>query len=234
METNAIIIKNITKRFFIKNYNRSENSNVLVALNDVSFSIPKGKTIGIIGSNGSGKTTLLRIISGIYPPDNGTVEINGKIAPLLQIGTGFNGELNARENIIVYGLLLGFTKSEISEKIKPIIEFAELEKFAAMKLKHYSAGMKVRLAFSTALQVNPDILLVDEVLSVGDMSFQKKSLEAFLTFKKKGKTILFTSHNLQMISKICDQVLLLNNGELLMEGKPDEVIRQFKELSNKD
>jgi len=234
LETNAIVIKNITKKFFIKNYNRSENSNVLVALNNVSFSIPKGKTIGIIGSNGSGKTTLLRIISGIYLPDHGTVEINGKIAPLLQIGTGFNGELNARENIIVYGLLLGFTKSEISEKIKPIIEFAELEKFAVMKLKHYSAGMKVRLAFSTALQVNPDILLVDEVLAVGDMSFQKKSLEAFLTFKNENKTILFTSHNLQMISKICDHVLLLNNGELLMEGKPDEVIRLFKELSNKD
>lgn len=234
METNVIIIKNISKKFFVKNYNSSENSNVLVALNNVSFSIPKGKTIGIIGSNGSGKTTLLRVISGIYPPDHGTIEITGKIAPLLQIGTGFNGELDARENITIYGLLLGFTKTEISEKIKPIIEFAELEKFTAMKLKYYSTGMRVRLAFSTALQVNPDILLVDEVLSVGDMSFQKKSLEAFLSFKNENKTILFTSHNMQMISKICDHVLLLNNGELLMEGKPDEVIRQFKELSNKD
>lgn len=210
--------------------NSSQDHSLLV-LDDLSFSVSQGETVGIIGSNGSGKTTLLKIISGIYIPTSGDVKINGKIAPLLQIGTGFNIEFSAKENIIIYGMLLGFSKSEIEEKIDEIIEFAELQEFASMKLKHYSAGMRVRLAFSTALQVNPDILLVDEVLSVGDMAFRQKSFKSFLSFKNKGKTILFTSHSMDMISQLSDRVLLLHGGKILLDGKPEEAIKKFKEIS---
>lgn len=232
MNTTAVVLKNITKQFRIKSNKNSGDSDILIALKDISFEVQKGQTVGIIGLNGSGKTTLLRVISGIYPPDSGEVRVNGRIAPLLQIGIGFNNELDAIENIIVYGMLLGFTKSEISKKINDIIEFAELEKFRNMKLKQFSAGMRVRLAFSTALQVDPDILLVDEVLSVGDILFRKKSYDSFISFKNKNKTIIFTSHNLDMIATLSDHVILINKGEILMQGKPNEVIQKFKELAN--
>ena len=239
MATNAIELENITKKFNLKKSHLTSQTSVpnnddkLVALDNVSIKIPKGEMVGIIGLNGSGKTTLLRMIAGILVPDSGIVKTDGLIAPLLQIGTGFHNELLPSDNIIMYGMLLGMSKSEIKEKIPNIMKFAELEKFSNMRLKHFSAGMRARLGFSTALRINPEILLVDEVLSVGDMSFREKSFKAFLTFKESGKTILYTTHNMGMISELSDRVLLLHHGKLIMVGKPEETLQKYKEIVGK-
>jgi len=183
-----------------------------------------------LGPNGSGKTTLLRIISEIYKQDSGKININGRVAPLLQIGTGFNPEFDATDNIRIYGMLLGFSKQEINAKISKIIEFAELEEFTNMKLKNYSVGMRARLGFSTALQVNPDILLVDEVLAVGDEAFRKKSFDEFINFKKENKTIVFTTHNLNWVLQFADRAVLLLKGKIIKIGHPEEVISKYKEI----
>jgi len=228
---NAITVKNISKTFHVKRILGKPSINSLLAIDNISFSIQQGTMVGIIGKNGSGKTTLLRIISGIYTPDSGNVQVNGKMSPLLQIGTGFQNDLNASENIMMFGLLLGLTKSSINEKIDDIIEFAELQDFSGMKLKNYSSGMRSRLGFSTALHVDPEILLVDEILAVGDKSFRKKSSAAFLTFKEKKKTILLASHNTTMISQLCDKVLLLDKGKLVFEGNPEEAIKEYEKKS---
>ncbi len=241
MESVAIELKKVSKTFnidsgkgvfsFFRN-GKAKNKKIkyLTALNDVSFTIKKGETIGVIGLNGQGKTTLLKTIAGIYKPDSGNVTVNGKLAPLLQVGTGFNKELNAEENIIIYGMLLGFTKNEIKSKVDKIIKFAELEKFRHMKLKNYSSGMKAKLGFGTALEVEPDIMLIDEVLSVGDKAFKEKSFNAFLSFKKRNKTILFTAHNDDLISELSDRVILIDKGHVVKIGKPDEVISVYKEI----
>ena len=236
-----VIVENITKTFDLKKpsgvsslLEKSTHSKLngrLVALDDISFSVNRGEMFGIIGTNGSGKTTLLRIISGIYHPDKGNVKVNGRLAPLLQIGTGFHNELIASENIVLSGMLSGMTKNDIKGKIDDVIEFAELEEFANMKLKYYSSGMRARLAFSTALQINPEILLVDEILSVGDMAFREKSYKAFLSFKESGKTILYSTHNLNILPKLCDRVLLIHNGKMIMIGKSDEVIEKYIEMN---
>ncbi len=236
-----VIVENITKTFDLKKpsgvsslLEKSTHSKLngrLVALDNISFSVNRGEMFGIIGTNGSGKTTLLRIISGIYHPDKGNVQVNGRLAPLLQIGTGFHNELIASENIVLSGMLSGMTKNDIKGKIDDVIEFAELEEFANMKLKYYSSGMRARLAFATALQINPEILLVDEILSVGDMAFREKSYKAFLSFKESGKTILYSTHNLNILPKLCDRVLLIHNGKMIMIGKSDEVIEKYKEMS---
>lgn len=239
MNNDVIVANEVTKTFWMNNsiYDRQKsfsikkkNNEQILALDKISFKVKEGEVMGIIGSNGSGKTTLLRLIAGIYQPDNGSINVKGKIAPLLQIGVGFHNELSAKENILMYGMLLGLTKSDIKQRIDSIIAFAELEKFVNMKLKHYSAGMRVRLAFSTSLQIDPDVLLVDEVLSVGDMSFKEKSFKAFMAFKDKGKTIIFTSHNLEQILQMCDHVLLLHEGKLIMTGKPEDAIKRYKQL----
>jgi len=241
LTSKSVLVKNITKTFNLKKpkgisgiaknlMSDSSRPGKLVALDNISFEVSKGEVLGIIGLNGSGKTTLLRTIGGIYKPTSGTVQVNGKLAPLLQIATGFNNELVARENIVLYGMLMGMPKSKIEAKIDSIIEFAELEKFSEMKLLHYSSGMKARLAFSTALQIDPDILLVDEILSVGDVSFKEKSFDAFLSFKKKGKTILFTSHSKSMISKLSDRAMLLQKGKMVKIGDADEVIKRYDEI----
>lgn len=240
---NAIELKNVTKRFrihherknslfeYITSFSKGRNKDEeLYVLRNISLSIRKGEMIGVIGFNGTGKTTLLKIISGIYPPTEGTVVTRGKLTPFLELGTGFNGELTARDNIILYGAILGFSKKEIVKKIDDIIQFAELEKFLDTKLKNFSSGMNARLAFSTAIQVNPDILLVDEILSVGDLPFQQKSFEAFMDFKKKGKTIVFVSHSIDHVSTLCDRVMLLHEGRVYSYGEPDEVINEYKRL----
>jgi len=236
----TIELKNVTKTFTVDRrkglsrwfgHDDNENSNnYLKALDNVSFIISKGETIGILGLNGSGKTTLLRTIAGIYKPDSGSVHFHGRLAPLLQIGTGFQNELDANENIVMYGMLLGLTKSEIKSKIPNILEFAELERFRNMKLKDYSAGMRARLGFSTALQINPDILLVDEILAVGDAVFREKSFEAFLSFKKNQKTIVYATHNMKMISELSDRIILLHDGKIKKMGKPNDVIPIYNEI----
>jgi ABC-type polysaccharide/polyol phosphate transport system ATPase subunit len=232
MDDFSIKLENVSKYFRINDsLPKNKSKNMLIALDNVSISVKKGKILGIIGRNGSGKTTLLRIIAEIYSPDSGSVNVQGKIAPLLQLGTGFHNELNAVENIMMNGILLGLDKKTIKQKTSEIISFADLEKFAEMKLKHYSAGMRVRLAFSIALQVDPDILMIDEVISVGDIEFRKKSFDAFLSFREKGKTIIFTTHNLKMASDIADELLLLDKGKVLSIGNPSDVIEQYQKLS---
>jgi len=238
MTKDVIVVDHVTKTFkfkkshqdTLKNKNNRFSENRLTALDNVSLKVSEGEVFGIIGFNGSGKTTLLRTIAGLYNPDSGNVQVTGRLAPLLHIGTGFNVELIASENIIMAGMLLGIPKSEIESKIDEIIEFAELQEFANMKLKNYSAGMKARLAFSTSLQVNPDILLVDEILAVGDISFKQKSFNEFLSFKKKGKTVLYTTHSMSMLPKLCNRVLLIHNGRVDMIGKPDDVIKRYMEI----
>lgn len=240
MDQNSITVNNITKIFNFKNKRGitkiMENKPVdkVVGLKNVSFNVLEGEMLGIIGLNGSGKTTLLRTIAGIYNPDTGSVHVKGRLAPILQIGIGFRDELNAKENIILLGMLMGFSKTEIIHKMDSILEYAELEDFADMKLRQFSAGMRARLSFSVALQVDPDILLIDEVLSVGDLVFREKSFDSFLSFKKNKKTIVYTTHNLNMISELSDRVLLLHHGKNVMIGKPDEVIEKYKEIIPKN
>lgn len=239
----AIVVKNLSKRFKINQTNEkslfnyftyrisNSKSEELVVLDDVSFSVKKGEMLGIIGFNGSGKTTLLKILAKIYAPDSGSVEIQGKLIPFLEIGTGFNREFSARENIITYGILLGFSKREIESKIDEIAKFGEIEKFLDTKVKNFSAGMNARLAFSTAIQVNPDILLIDEILSVGDIVFQKKSFEAIMEFKKQNKTMIFVSHSIEQMEKICDRIIWLHKGKIFDEGNPSKVISHYKQFA---
>lgn len=234
MEELAVEINNVSKTFKISEKGIKKISrfskNRLKVLENISFSVKKGEVLGIIGANGSGKTTLLRIISRVYKPDTGNVTINGHLSPLMQIGTGFQGDFNAKENIISNGMLLGFPKSEIEKKVDSIIQYAELEEFSNLRIKHYSAGMRSRLAFSIAMQINPDILLVDEILSVGDKSFREKSYQAFTSFKKQNKTILIATHNLGNLTNFCDRVLLLDKGKVLLIGTPNEVIKKYNDL----
>jgi len=239
MDDIALQVTNVSKTFKLNRprgisglvQSDKKNRNTLTALDEISFTVYKGEKFGIIGLNGSGKSTLLRIIAGVYQPDSGTVEVNGKLSPLLQLGTGFQGDLNAKENIIMNGMLLGISKNKIKEKVDQIIQYAELEDFVNMKLKHFSSGMRARLAFSTAMQINPDILLVDEVLSVGDKNFQKKSYDSFLSFTKDKKTLLHATHNLDKLSKFSDRVLLLHKGRHIMIGSPEEVIAKYQEIT---
>ncbi len=200
------------------------------ALKDVDFAVGRGETLGIIGPNGSGKTTLLQILAGIIYPTEGEVKIDGIASTLFELGTGFHPELTGEENIYLNGAVLGLSRKKIKERFKDIVEFSGLGKFINMPLKHYSSGMQVRLAFSVAINVNPDVLLVDEVLAVGDAAFQNKSYAAFQRFKKEGVTIVFVSHNLEAVKSICDRVLLLDNGKLLADGKPSDVVTQYHRL----
>ncbi|MDH3203054.1 MAG: ABC transporter ATP-binding protein [Nitrosopumilus sp.] len=236
----SLILENVSKIFDSikskgkfgpdKNKVLPKKNDKFVALENISFRVPQGEIFGIIGNNGSGKTTLLRTIAGIYHQNQGKITINGRMAPLLNIGTGFNAELVAKENIVLSGMLSGLSKSKIKSKVDEILEFSELKEFENMKLKHYSSGMRARLAFATAIQINPDILLVDEILSVGDYSFRKKSYAAFYAFKKNKKTILYVSHNLDAMAKLCDRILLLRHGKMIMLGNPKEVIEKHKEI----
>ena len=243
MSDDAIIVEKISKTFelnkgesVLQRIRDRPNQNIqkILALNDVSFTVPKGEVLAIIGMNGSGKTTLLRTIAGIYKPDSGFVKVNGRLAPLLHIGTGFQGELAAKDNIIMSGMLLGLSKSEISKKVPNIIEFAELEKFSKMKIKHYSTGMRLRLAFSAAFQIDPDIILIDEAFAVGDESFKEKSFKSFQSFKKRGKTILLSTHSLGKILDFADRVILLHEGKIEMIGKSKELIERYRQIINKN
>jgi len=218
----------------IKNSQSKELPTCLTALNKVSFEVEKEKVVGIIGLNGSGKTTLLRTIAGVYLPDSGEVKVSGTIAPVLQIGIGFHTELYPKENIVLYGMLLGLKKPEIMKRVDKIIEFAEVKNFSATKLKYFSSGMKARLGFATMLQLDSDILLIDEVLAVGDINFRQKSFKAISSFKEKGKTILFTTHSINTLSEICDEVLLLHKGKKISMGEPDEIIKKYKEISQQN
>lgn len=200
------------------------------ALKGVDLTIHQGETVGIIGTNGSGKSTILKIITGVLNPTAGEVTVNGRISALLELGAGFNMEYNGIENIYLNGTMIGFTKKEIDARMEDILSFADIGEYVNQPVKTYSSGMFVRLAFAVAINIDPEILIVDEALSVGDVFFQAKCYHKFEEFKQMGKTILFVSHDLSSISKYCDRVVLLNQGVKLGEGSPKEMIDAYKQV----
>lgn len=200
------------------------------ALKGVSLTINRGETVGIIGTNGSGKSTILKIITGVLNPTSGTVEVNGRISALLELGAGFNMEYNGIENVFLNGTMMGFSQKEIEKRLPAILEFADIGDYVNQPVKTYSSGMFVRLAFAVAINIDPEILIVDEALSVGDVFFQAKCYHKFEEFKEMGKTIVFVSHDLSSISKYCDRVVLLNQGVKLQEGSPKQIIDAYKQV----
>lgn len=206
-----------TKRIGAKDYNKGET---FMALNGVSFEVKKGERVGIIGHNGAGKSTLLKLISRVTAPTGGTISMNGRVASMLEVGTGFHGELTGRENIYMNGAILGMTKKEIDAKIEEIIDFSECRQFIDTPVKRYSSGMYVKLAFSVAAHLDSEIMIMDEVLAVGDMAFQKKCLDKMNDVSRKdGRTILYVSHNMNTIRQLCDRVVVLNHGLVIFDGE---------------
>ena len=211
----------------------SNNDNEIWALKDIDFTVNKGEVLGIIGRNGAGKSTLLKILSRITSPTEGKIKINGKLASLLEVGTGFHPELTGRENIFLNGSILGMKKVDIQKQFDEIVNFSGIEKFIDTPVKRYSSGMYVRLAFAVAAHLNPDILIIDEVLAVGDQSFQDKCIGKMKSVSKSGRTVLFVSHNLHTIRKLCDRAILLENGIISTEGDVNEVIRKYSQHNTK-
>ena len=224
------------KRAFIDTVTFNKNKQVktlkFTALKDVSFNIKKGETFGIIGPNGAGKSTLLKILCGIMRPTSGKVAINGSLSALLELGTGFHPELTGRENILINGLILGLSKKEIVSKYDEIIEFSGIKDFIDEPIKTYSSGMAVRLSFSVAVNVNPDILILDEVLAVGDAEFQTKSKKRIEEYINSGKTVLLVSHDKTAILNYCTEALLLYKGTVIARGKTEEVVGRYEEVES--
>jgi ABC-2 type transport system ATP-binding protein len=200
-------------------------------LNDISFDIKKGEFFGIVGRNGSGKSTLLKLLAGIYVPDSGTIQINGALTPFIELGVGFNPELTGRENVFLNGALLGFSKTEMEAMYDTIVEFAELENFMDQKLKNYSSGMQVRLAFSIAIRANTPILLVDEVLAVGDSEFQRKCYIEFRRMKDEGRTIIFVTHDMSAVERFCDRALVLRSGKNAGIYSPNKAAAIYQKMN---
>ena len=201
-------------------------------LNTVSFEVKEGEFFGILGKNGSGKSTLLKILAEIYRPTSGSVSVKGKLVPFIELGVGFNPELTGRENVYLNGALLGFSRKQIDDKYNDIVKFAELEEFMDQKLKNYSSGMQVRLAFSVATRAEADILLVDEVLAVGDADFQRKCFDFFKDLKKLGKTVVFITHDMAAVREYCDRVILIKDGVIAGEGSADKMADEYLKLFN--
>lgn len=197
------------------------------AVHNLSLEVNRGEMVGIIGRNGSGKSTLLKIIAGVYRPTAGHVQVFGTLAPLIELGAGFHHELTGRENILLNGLLMGYTKEEMLRRESSIIEFAEIGEFIDAPVKQYSSGMHMRLAFAVATEVDPDILIIDEILAVGDASFQEKCFARVRRFRECGKTILFVSHNMQQIAAQCDRAVLLEHGVMIESGDPRSVVERY-------
>jgi len=239
MMNSVIEVKNLSKVFriphmrtdylktYLLNFIKARTHEKFYALKNISINIAKGKFVGIIGRNGSGKSTLLKLIAGILYPTSGEVHVKDTISPFLELGVGFNHELSARENIFLYCSVLGLSKQESRERFPKILEFSELEHFIDSPLKTFSSGMQVRLAFSVAIQAKSPILLVDEVLAVGDAPFQQKCFNVFEQFKREGKTIVYVSHNMESIQRFCDKVILLQNGEEVVEGSPQKIVDTY-------
>ncbi len=203
----------------------------LEALRDVSFAVEQGEFFGIVGRNGSGKSTLLKCMAGIYGTDRGQIEIGGRLSTFIELGVGFNSDLAARDNVILNGIMLGLTPSEARERFDAVIEFAELEEFVDLKLKNYSSGMQVRLAFAVMVQVDADVLLIDEVLAVGDAAFQQKCFDVFYRLKDEGKTILFVTHDMASVQRFCDRAVLLERGVVRLVGDPERVANHYTEVN---
>ena len=200
------------------------------ALKGISFAISDGEVVGLLGRNGSGKSTTLKTIAGVYRPTTGSVQVSGKIAALIELGAGFHPDLTGRENIILNGLLLGMTRREIHAREEKIVEFAELGDFIDSPVKQYSSGMYMRLGFAVAAEVDPDILLIDEILTVGDAAFQEKCMARIEDFHRRGKTIVYVSHAMATVKQLCTRALLLHEGVLLADGMPDEVFERYNEV----
>ena len=237
----AIQVENLTKvyRLYRKPSDRLRDAMHMLrkdlytekrALDNVSLTVKRGETVGIIGTNGSGKSTLLKIITGVLNPTEGSVEVNGHVSALLELGAGFNMEYNGIDNIFLNGMMIGFSEDEIRARMDDILAFADIGEYVYQPVKTYSSGMFVRLAFAVAINIDPEILIVDEALSVGDVFFQAKCYHKFEEFRAKGKTIIFVSHDLSSISRYCDRVILLNKGELRGEGDPKAMIDTYKQL----
>ena len=238
MSKNAIEVNSLSKNFrlyhernrYIKAAflrGRRAKYEEFIALNDVSFDVPHGATLGIIGSNGSGKTTMLKCLTGIYTPEHGSIKIDGKVAALLELGAGFHPELTGSENIFLNGAILGMTKKDVELKFEEIVEFAGLEKFINTPVKNFSSGMVVRLGFSIAAHVEPKILLIDEILSVGDQDFQRKSTEKIEEFRREGRTIVVVSHSLGLVQQLCKEVIWLDKGKIRQVGLAADVISAY-------
>ncbi|HBI50450.1 MAG TPA: ABC transporter ATP-binding protein [Candidatus Moranbacteria bacterium] len=236
----AISVKNVSKTFRIPHekisslrgaavsvFSKKRGYEEFKALDDVSFEVKKGEFFGIIGRNGSGKSTLLKILAGIYQADSGSVSIDGRISPFLELGIGFNPELSGRDNVYLNATVLGLTKKEIDKKFDSIVKFSELERFIDQKLKNYSSGMQVRLAFSVSIHANREILLMDEVLAVGDNNFQSKCIREFTKYKNSGKTVILVTHDTLTVEKYCDRAMLLRNGKILKIGKAVDVANEY-------
>jgi ABC-type polysaccharide/polyol phosphate transport system ATPase subunit len=235
----AISVKNVSKQFSIPhekissikiafiNIFKKHSYETFYALKDVSFEVKKGEFFGILGRNGSGKSTLLKILAGVYTADKGHTKAHGLISPFLELGIGFNPELSGRDNIYLNATVLGLTKKEIDAKFDSIVAFSELERFIDQKLKNYSSGMSIRLAFSVSIHANREILLMDEVLAVGDANFQSKCLREFAKYKEQGKTVILVTHDISTVQRYCDRALLLRNGEIAMIGSAEEVGNEY-------
>ena len=218
------------KDYVLKSITRQMQFDEFWALTDVSFKLKKGDRLGILGMNGAGKSTLLKVIAGVFKPTEGKVIHKGKIVPLLELGAGFDKEYTGRENIYLYGAMLGYSKSFIDSKFDEIVAFSELEKFIDVPLKNYSSGMKSRLGFSVATVVEPDILILDEVLSVGDAKFRKKSEQKVLSMMEDGVTVLFVSHSLKQVRRLCTKAMILDKGHMLAFGDIETVAQQYEAM----
>ncbi|HSF79927.1 MAG TPA: ABC transporter ATP-binding protein [Anaerolineales bacterium] len=239
--TEAIIVQEVSKRYrmyhanrprtlqetFLGNWRALRPTDMFLALDRISFQSSKGKMVGIIGENGAGKSTLLKLIGGVSQPDSGVITVNGKVGALLDLGVGFHPELTGRENIYVNGVVSGLTRHEIEHRFDEILHFSELENFIDRPIRTYSNGMKMRLAFSVAIHIEPEILLIDEVLAVGDIRFQAKCLERITNYKSEGRTILFVSHNHTQVKELCDEALWLRAGKLAAQGPATVVVDQY-------
>lgn len=243
-EVTAVKVKNVGMRFnltqervdnlkeyLIKFVRRDLKYDEFWALKDIDFEIKKGERLGVLGLNGSGKSTLLKVVSGVLKPSVGSVQTKGIVAPLLELGAGFSAEYTGRENIYLYGAVLGYTKEFLDEKFDEIVDFSGLGEFIEVPIKNYSSGMKARLGFSIATVVEPDILILDEVLSVGDKKFRRKSEKKIMSMFDRGVTVLFVSHSLEQVCRLCDKAIILDSGRLVAKGSVEKVARIYKNMT---
>lgn len=226
-------IKQAFVNFFSCDKSKKKKKETFLALNNISFDVKKGEVIGLIGSNGAGKSTLLKVVSGVMKPTKGSVKVNGVISPMIELGAGFDSELTARENIFLNGAILGYSKKFLEEKFDDIVEFSELKDFLDVPVKNFSSGMTAKLAFSIATVVNPEILIVDEILSVGDIKFQEKSKAKMMEMIKGGTTVLYVSHSLSSIEELCDRVVWIEHGKMIDIGDTKTICKKYYETQMK-
>jgi ABC-type polysaccharide/polyol phosphate transport system ATPase subunit len=239
----AVVIDHVSKNFRLPHVQystlkervlhpfRSTTYDELHALNDVDLTIKQGEFFGIVGRNGSGKSTLLKCLAGIYKPNQGSITLHGRLSPFIELGVGFNPDLTARDNVVINAVMMGLSRKEAARSFDDVIAFAELEEFIDLKLKNYSSGMAVRLGFATAIQVQADVLLVDEVLAVGDAAFQQKCFEEFTRLKAEGRTVVFVTHDMSAVERYCDRAMLIERGDVLTIGDPHDISRAYNELN---